>query len=139
MPDVKGAHQTAALPWRRAEDGAVEVLLITSRETGRWVIPKGWPMAGKSGAESAAQEAYEEAGVRGEVSPLAIGAFSYDKVAKSGAAKRLTVFVFPLEVRELLEDWPERGQRTREWFPTHDAALRVNEPELQALIAAFVP
>jgi 8-oxo-dGTP pyrophosphatase MutT (NUDIX family) len=138
MPDLKGVHQTAALPWRRAADGSVEILLITSRETRRWVIPKGWPMIGKSGAASAAQEAYEEAGVRGDVSPLAIGTFSYDKIAKSGA-KRLTVFVFPLEVTEMLDDWPEQGQRARDWFPLQDAALRVNEPELQAIVAAFSP
>ena len=139
MPDVKGAHQTAALPWRRAADGSVEILLITSRETQRWVIPKGWPMAGKSGAASAAQEAYEEAGVRGEVSPVAIGSFTYDKIAKTGVAKRLTVFVFPLEVAQMLDDWPEYGQRARDWFPAADAAPRVNEPELQALIARFSP
>lgn len=140
MPDLKGApHQQAALPWRRAADGSVEVLLITSRETKRWVIPKGWPMAGLHAAQAAAQEAYEEAGVRGQVSPLAIGAFTYDKVGRQGGVKRLTVFVFPLEVSEELEDWPERHERERCWFAPADAARGVNEPELQAIIAAFAP
>ena len=140
MPDFKGApHQQAALPWRRAADGSVEVLLITSRETRRWVIPKGWPMIGLHAAQAAAQEAYEEAGVRGQVSPLAIGSFTYDKVGKLDGVRRLTVFVFPLEVTDELEDWPERHERERRWLPAREAAPLVNEPELQALIAAFSP
>ena len=96
-------------------------------------------MIGKHAAQSAAQEAYEEAGVRGQASPLAVGSYAYDKVGKQGGVRRLTVFVFPLEVTEELEDWPERHERERRWLPAPEAAALVREPDLQALIAAFDP
>ena len=65
-PDREPRAQFAALPWRRRADAGIEVLLITSRETRRWVIPKGWPIKGKSSAKSAAREAFEEADQKGE-------------------------------------------------------------------------
>src|SRR3569623_26252 len=72
------AEQFAALPWRRMPDGSVKVLLITSRGSRRWVIPKGWPMPDRSPAQAAAQEAYEEAGVVGTPADKALGAYAYD-------------------------------------------------------------
>ena len=138
MANGKGDTQYAALPWRRAADGAVEVLLITSRETRRWVVPKGWPMAGLSPAESAAQEAFEEAGLRGEIAAAPLGAYAYDKVGKT-RTRRLNVEVFALAVREELADWPERTERTREWTSLAEAAARVREPELKTILAGFAP
>ena len=135
MKDVAAKQQYAALPWRRAPD--FEILLITSRETRRWVIPKGWPMPGHSAAESAAQEAYEEAGIRGEMRAEAIGQYGYNKRLRGRTMKRFRVDVFALEVTEVLDLWPEAHQRTRQWLSPAEAAVRVNEPELAILIRTF--
>lgn len=129
------SQQYAALPWRRVP--RFEILLITSRETRRWVIPKGWPTPGKSAAESAAQEAYEEAGIRGQMAALALGHYSYSKRQRGGARKRFLVDVFAMEVTEVLDQWPEAHQRARQWLSPAEAAARVEEPELAALIRTF--
>jgi 8-oxo-dGTP pyrophosphatase MutT (NUDIX family) len=129
--------QYACLPWRR-HDGRLEVMLITSRGTGRWVLPKGWPMIGASGVESAVQEALEEAGVLGEAAD-AIGRYSYDKALKDGSVRRLQVEVYPLAVSEELADWKERAERVRRWFAPAEAAGLVAEYELGELIATFAP
>jgi 8-oxo-dGTP pyrophosphatase MutT (NUDIX family) len=129
------SQQYAALPWRRAL--RFEILLITSRETRRWVIPKGWPISGRSAAESAAQEAYEEAGIRGEMSAQAIGHYGYRKRLRGGAKKRFLVDVFAMEVTEVLDQWPEAHQRARQWLPPAEAWALVEEPELAALIRTF--
>jgi 8-oxo-dGTP pyrophosphatase MutT (NUDIX family) len=132
-----GSQQVAALPWRRKKNGAIEVLLITSRETKRWVIPKGWPMDGLKDYNAARQEAYEEAGVEGHMSRIALGTFAYDKRFKAGSLKPIGVTVYSLEVEKLLRSWPEKKQRQRKWFSSEDAAKLVHEPELKTLIAAF--
>jgi 8-oxo-dGTP pyrophosphatase MutT (NUDIX family) len=129
------SQQYAALPWRQAS--GFEILLITSRETRRWVIPKGWPMPGLSAAESAAQEAYEEAGIRGQMSSPAIGHYGYSKRLRGGARKRFRVDVFAMEVTEILDQWPEDHQRARQWLPPAEAVALVEEPELAALIRTF--
>src|ERR1700758_2793110 len=100
MGKAKTLEQTqfAAIPYRIGADGHVEILLITSRETRRWVIPKGWPMKGKSSAKSAAREAFEEAGVTGKLDKSPVGAYAYDKRLKSGRLQRVRVTVFGLEV-----------------------------------------
>ena len=134
----KAYAQFAALPWRRGADGGVEVLLITSRETGRWVIPKGWPMDGVGPSAAAAQEAWEEAGVRGEVGEVPLGVYGYDKLRK-GERQPMMVTVFPLQVREVHDDWPEKAERTRFWTTPADAAPRVAEPELAAILRRFAP
>ena len=125
--------QYAALPWRAGEVGR-EVLLVTSRDTGRWVIPKGWPMKKKAPHEAAAREAFEEAGVLGEVAEAPLGTYSYLKAFKGELWFRCEVQVFPLEVRQERKRWPEAGERTRRWFPPAEAAQAVAEPELQRLI-----
>ncbi|HEX8232484.1 MAG TPA: NUDIX hydrolase [Caulobacteraceae bacterium] len=127
------AMQYAALPWRQGPDGP-EVLLVTSRETRRWVIPKGWPMKRRHPWDAAALEAFEEAGVRGEPERVQFGAYRYDKVRKSGRLRPVKVRVFRLQVAEVLEDWPERAQRERAWVSPAQAAERVVEPELKALL-----
>lgn len=128
--------QVAGLCWRRAGDG-VEVLLITSRDTGRWVLPKGWPIKGFSPAASALREAYEEAGVDGKVAEAPIGRFPYVKVMGADKGFPCEVAVYPIEVRRLREDFPESDQRRRKWFPAEKAARKVVEPELAALLRSF--
>ena len=114
--------QFAALCVRASKDGK-EVLLITSRDTGRWVIPKGWPMDGKDGAETALQEAWEEAGVRAEhLHRNSVGHFTYDKVLDDGSALPVRTSVYRVDVRELADEFPEAGQRERRWFTPEDAA-----------------
>ena len=135
MKGAAASQQYAALPWRKPQ--GIEILLITSRETMRWVIPKGWPMKGHAAAESAAQEAYEEAGVRGQMTARAIGHYDYSKRMRGGAKKRFRVDVFAIEVTEVLDLWPEANERTRQWLSPHEAAAKVNEPELAALIRTF--
>ena len=138
-PDREPRAQFAALPWRRGPDGTVEVLLITSRETRRWVIPKGWPIKGKSAAKSAAREAFEEAGVTGKVSKSPVGAYAYDKRLKNGRLQRVRVGVFGLQVESEAEVYPEVGQREKQWSPIQEAARRVDEPELMVILATFDP
>lgn len=128
--------QVAALPWRFAGD-EIEVLLVTSRDTRRWVLPKGWPEAGEHLHEAAAREAAEEAGVHGEVSTFEVGRFFYGKTLSSGMTRRCEVLVFPLEVEQSREKWPERKQRDRRWFRLRDAALLVRERDLGELIESF--
>lgn len=126
--------QFAALCVRDTEDGE-EVLLITSRDTGRWVIPKGWPMDGKDGAEAAMQEAWEEAGVRVKhLNRDSVGHFTYDKRLDDGSAVPVCTSVFRIEIEGLADDYPEAGQRQRKWFPPKEAANLVHEPELSALL-----
>lgn len=132
-------RQVAALPWRRSAGGGVEILLITSRETRRWVTPKGGRMTGKTDAEAAAQEALEEAGVEGLVSEQPLGSFRYLKVLKRRASRWCSVDLYGLEVTVEHADWQERAERERAWLPRDVAAQMVEEPDLQALIAAFVP
>lgn len=129
------AVQYAALPYRRVH-GAIEVMLVTSRETRRWVVPKGWPMKKLAPHEAAAREAYEEAGVEGEVGAEPIGAFDYLKRQMLGV-RHCRVEVFPLQVTQEHDLWPECSQRSRRWFASGEAAGAVQEPELQALIEAF--
>jgi 8-oxo-dGTP pyrophosphatase MutT (NUDIX family) len=117
--------------------GRVEVLLITSRDTGRWVIPKGWPMQGLTLAGAAEREAWEEAGVRGLIGDSSLGAFGYDKILKPGHALPCRVEVFPLRVHELQRLFPERKMRRRKWFGHAKAARKVDEPELRGLLMAL--
>lgn len=130
--------QYAALCFRRTGKHDHEVLLITSRDTGRWVIPKGWPMKGKSGSECALREAFEEAGVEGSPWPLPIGVYAYDKVLTSGVQPCI-VSVYPVEVDRMRNEFPEKGQRERKWFKPKKAAEKVDEPELRSLLKSFDP
>lgn len=128
--------QFGALCWRMHRR-QVEVLLITSRDTGRWVIPKGWAVDGLSPALSAAREAWEEAGVEGVVSDTGLGRFRYDKVVRPSQFIPCEVQVFGLRVARLAERFPEHKQRRRKWFNAETAARKVNEPQLRELLAAL--
>lgn len=123
----------------KKKKGSVEILLITSRDTGRWVIPKGWPMEGRGAHEVAAREAYEEAGVRGVAGEAAIGRFAYGKALRCGVTVRCVVEVHPLKVTAMEKKFPERRQRTLCWFTPEEAAARVNEPGLKEIILNFRP
>lgn len=130
--------QTGALPWRLAAKNGIEVLLVTGRRSGRWTIPKGWPMPGKSLAEAAEQEAFEEAGVRGTIDPNPIGTFRHVKQLDIAGDLEVNIVVHPLWVDRELPKWPELGQRKRKWFSPKDAAKRVDSPELSAMIRQAV-
>ena len=133
-------RQIAVLPYRFAgvgKDGPTEIMLITSRGTGRWVIPKGNPLTGMDRHASAAVEAEEEAGVIGAVCPTSIGSYEYRKRRANGAAIMYNVEVFPLAVTRELSEWKEMDERERRWFTFDEAAGAVDEPDLQALIRSF--
>ena len=127
------ARQVGALPVRRAPDGSLLVMLVTTLETQRWIIPKGWPWPGEQDYTAAAEEAREEAGVLGEPKAVSIGSYTYEKRRSSGLVP-VRVAVYLLEVREELETWPECEQRQRAWFTLSDAAAVVQEPELRAIL-----
>ena len=130
--------QFAALPWR-LRDGKPQVMLVTSRGTGRWVVPKGWPVDGKTPAESAAQEAFEEAGIEGRGDDFCLGLYSYAKDMDGSRTLPVAVAVFPLEVKRLRPDFPEKGERRSKWMSRKKAAAKVAEPELAAIIRGFDP
>ena len=126
--------QVAALCYRQ-RNGGVEVLLITSLHNRRWIIPKGWPMKGRNASETAAAEAWEEAGVvvaRLGTSPL--GTFRYTKRMRGGAGMPCETIVFPVEVETLSGDFPQSDRRERRWASPEEAAQLLEEPRLQDLI-----
>lgn len=129
--------QVAALCHRR-NAGRTEILLITSRGTGRWVIPKGWPMDGKNAAEAAVTEAWEEAGVRTGPAPRkAIGSYVYDKIKGTGLPVSVETLVYPVAVEALEEDFPEASERTRQWTDPREAAGLVDEEGLKRILLEF--
>jgi 8-oxo-dGTP pyrophosphatase MutT (NUDIX family) len=126
--------QFAALPFRIGTTGRLEIMLLTSRETGRWVIPKGWPIKGLKPREVAAREAYDEAGLVGSItSKRPIGIYHYEKrFAEGGLLCEVRVFLF--RVDQQLEDWPEKGQRETRWIDPAEAAALVNEGGLAEVV-----
>jgi 8-oxo-dGTP pyrophosphatase MutT (NUDIX family) len=129
--------QYAALPWRRAK-GTVELLLITTTSTRSWIVPKGWPVEGLSPSECAAQEAFEEAGIEGDVTSELLGSFRRHKERKSGEVLLCTVYVFPMEVTRQHESWPEKNIRQARWCSVGEALARIKDPGLRRLIVKFV-
>jgi 8-oxo-dGTP pyrophosphatase MutT (NUDIX family) len=125
--------QAGAIPFKAGPEGPL-VLLMTSLETGRWVIPKGGIEPGETAWRAAEREAFEEAGVRGIMHKTAIGSFTYGKRLRSGAVRPTIVEVFVLEVRKQLKKWPERGQRRLEWVTIPAAADLVEEPGMVTIL-----
>ena len=126
--------QAGVIPYRVA-DGKVEVLLVTSRDTGRWVIPKGHVEPGMTPQSAACQEALEEAGVSGEITTrMPLGFVPYLKRLKDGNTCGASIAVFPLLVEKQKNKWQERSERTRTWFSIEKAAELVDEPALSALL-----
>lgn len=120
----------------RVRDGKTEVLLVTTRGSGRWVIPKGWPIAGRTPGASALREAWEEAGVVGSLAGNAVGVYSYMK-GRGRSRMPCLVAVFPVRVERLEDSFPEAHERKRKWLSRRKAARRVQEPELRHLIETF--
>lgn len=129
-------RQVAVLPFRKSASGAIEVMLLTSRQTSRFVVPKGWPMKGLPDWKAAAVEAKQEAGLIGDVGRKPIGTYRYWKRLKSVFVP-VTVFVFAMEVRKEKPAWREMEVRRKQWLAGGQAAALVEEPELVTLIEAF--
>jgi len=129
--------QFAALCYR-IKDSKVQICLVTSRRTKRWIVPKGWPMDGETPMDAAATEAFEEAGVRGKVHTRPAGVFSYSKVRSEDELPCLAI-VYPMKVKKVLKDWPERKERTRKWVSRKKAAALVSDVELSTIILNFKP
>lgn len=125
--------QVAALCLRGSDDNR-EVLLITSRDTGRWIIPKGWPIRGLSSKETALREAWEEAGVKeGVATKDPIGTYHYNKRRDSGMTIPVETLVYSVAVKEISDKFPEAGERTQQWVNAETAANLVDEPELKEI------
>lgn len=142
--DMQGAKKTelrtqfAALCYRLRK-GKPEILLVTSRRTRRWIIPKGWPQDGMTPAQSAAVEAFEEAGVEGKLQVGSLGLYSYSKQHVSGHALPCVAMVYALKVKTVHDSYREIKQRKRKWFSRAEAARRISEPELAHIIRTFEP
>ncbi len=129
-------RQCGALPLL-AQGDATYVVLVTSRETRRWVIPKGWIEPGEAPHLSAAREAFEEAGLVGEAEATPLGTYSYGKRMPHGLVTPCEVSVYPFLVTRLLRHWPERRQRTRRLFTPAAAAELVQETGLAEILRAL--
>ncbi len=131
--------QYAALCFRTHKRRGLEILLVTSRGTGRWIPPKGWPIKGKSPGLSAAIEAFEEAGVTGRVQKSALGRYPYHQSGDQGAKPAFEAYIFALEVKRRVQTFKEKGQRKIKWFSPKKAAKLVREPKLKKIIRSFDP
>ena len=131
---MKPRKQIAALPVRFNKNGKLRILMVTSRDTGRWVMPKGWPMDGKKPWRAAEIEAMEEAGVLGTMSKEELGTYVYKKRLFNEKSVECRVTLYPMNVEKLLRRWPERHERRRKWFSPKGAAKAVREPQLQVLL-----
>jgi 8-oxo-dGTP pyrophosphatase MutT (NUDIX family) len=132
-------QQVAALCWRISpkRGSQLEILLITSLNSKRWIVPKGWPEPELTPAENAAREAFEEAGITGKISAQPIGTYHYLKEKKDGGGVPCAVQVFALQVTKQLDDWPEKGARELAWVPIEQAAARLAEPGLRQVLKDF--
>ena len=137
--DKRGVRTQFAALCYRVHNDETQILLVTSRTSRRWIIPKGWPVEGATPAEAAATEAFEEGGVKGKTTNVCIGFFSYTKVIDKDESLPCAVSVFPVKVKKLLDDYPEAKERKRKWFSQKRAASLVREPELKKIIKHFDP
>jgi 8-oxo-dGTP pyrophosphatase MutT (NUDIX family) len=137
LPAKKAASaQYAALPYRETANG-LELLLITTRRTRRWIVPKGWPMDGRAPHDAAAREALEEAGVCGEIGDKPIGSYRYFKERKTGELVPCKVDVFALKVKQQRKNWAEKDARELRWCSLNEALTCVGEPGLRQIIRRF--
>lgn len=130
--------QFAALCYRYKND-KLQVLLITSRQRGRWILPKGWPENGLTPAKAALREAFEEGGVKGTAIDTCVGVYNYSKIRGPMAGMPKVVMVFPVAVDKLVKSYPEANERRRKWFGRKAAAARVDEPQLRKILKSFDP
>ena len=126
-------RQVAALPYRVNGAGDLEILLLTSRQTRRFITPKGWRKKGLSESKAAAEEAFEEAGVKGRIEKKPIGTYSYWK-RQARLFERVWVNVYAMKVTEQRSRWPERNERSVAWLPVEDAVTLIDEQELAAIL-----
>ncbi|HEX4179045.1 MAG TPA: NUDIX hydrolase [Rhizomicrobium sp.] len=129
-------NQVAALCWRNGKHG-LEVLLITSLNSKRWILPKGWPEADLTGGENAAREAFEEAGVTGKIATQPVGHYYYLKEKRDSHGMPVHVDVFALAVTKELDDWPEKNVRTLAWMPLSEAIEKISEPGVRLVLKNF--
>lgn len=129
--------QVGVLPWRIGKDGKARILLITSRRRRRWIIPKGWPMEGYPPFVAASREAFEEAGIVGDISSSPVMAYRYMKVLGDGEEVACRVQVFGMNVRGTLSHWREMAQRKRRWFSPEAAADTLDDADLAAFVRGF--
>ncbi|MBD9374511.1 NUDIX hydrolase [Rhizobium sp. ARZ01] len=127
-------QQVGVLPWRIRRDGEPKILLITSRRRGRWIVPKGWPLKGYPPLVAASREAFEEAGVIGDISPEPVTTYRYMKALDDGSEVPCRVAVFGMNVRGTLSHWREKGQRQRRWFSLGAAADKLDDVELAEFV-----
>lgn len=137
-PKTSIRTQFAALCYR-LKGNKVQILLVTTRRTGRWIVPKGWPIDGLTPQKSAAQEAWEEAGVVGHAEGRPLGLFSYTKMLDEDEMLPCVAMIYAVKVKSLARDFPEQGQRKRKWFSRKQAANMVGEPELARILRDFDP
>ncbi len=131
--------QFAALCFRINKNGKIRIMLVTSRRTGRWILPKGWPEDGLTPAQCAAKEAFEEAGVTGKAFERCIGIYSYEKYVTQDDSIPCVAMIYPVKVKKTNKEYKEVDQRRRKWMTRKEAAQRVEEPELKKLIRTFDP
>jgi len=122
----------------RVKNDKIQILLITSRTTRRWIVPKGWPVDKATPYEAALTEAWEEAGVKGKIKGNTVGIYSYVK-RDDRTKSPCVVVVFAVKVRKLSNTYPEVQQRRRKWVSRKKAAKMVDEPELKQLLRSFDP
>jgi 8-oxo-dGTP pyrophosphatase MutT (NUDIX family) len=128
--ELSPVRQAGAIPYTLVE-GRVVFLLVTSRRSGRWIFPKGAPIDGLAPWQVAAREAYEEAGIEGEVETVSIG--SYRTLKRTIPPASIDVDMYPLRMVRQLDDWPERGKRHRHWVILPEAKRLLSEPKLAAM------
>ena len=136
--DVRAQFAALCFRWIK-EQRESRILLISSRDSGRWILPKGWPVNGRTPAQSALLESYEEAGVQGKVYDQCMGHYSYTKLMGNRRAVACVVGVYPIRVKSLLKKFPERGERRRIWLSPKDAAKMISEPALKPMLRQFDP
>ena len=128
-------RQVGALPWRLGPAG-LEIMLVSSRATRRWIVPKGWPMAGRADHVAAGIEAIEEAGLLGVIDEQSCGAFVYMKRFSRGE-EPCEIKLYPLKVVRQRDKWPEKHERMTQWFSVEQAAQKVSDPGLAEVIRLF--
>ena len=129
--------QFAALCWRIKKD-KLQVCLVTTRRSGRWILPKGWPIHNETPANAAATEAWEEAGLTGQPIDHCLGVYSYVKPLGRDQMS-VVVMVYPVKIDTIHDAWPERKERKRKWIGTRGAARKLAEPALRRIVLAFDP
>jgi 8-oxo-dGTP pyrophosphatase MutT (NUDIX family) len=131
-------RQYAAICYRRRKTGdGYEVLIVTGRNSGRWVMPRGWPMEGKAPHAVAEREAFEEAGIKGKADKQPLGHYTYAKQVGDGRVVPCLVEVYAVKVEKTLKNYKEHGQRDRRWVSFTEAQNLVEEPELRGLLMNF--